>query len=274
MVEPKILVMKFYRDIIAESDKTGSGARYHYHEWAPQSIEFYWDICTHNPFIRRQFYPMDYWDDLLYWVATQLKTRPSSIVDVGCGNGNLIESIRNIYRDASIYGVDLSEESLEFARKRFSKVKSVQFRVGSLECLPFEDNSIDLLACTEVLEHTFPKTFESSFSEVRRVLKKGGFYIASIPLEEKVTFVCCPECGSVFTPYQHMIFEISRDDVSSLLRKNGLRLVNFYESLDRSQPKNPIKRSLKPFMIKRLPRIAKRLFPKAGVSGFLANKPA
>jgi ubiquinone/menaquinone biosynthesis C-methylase UbiE len=264
--------MKFYKDLISDLDKTTKTCKYQYHEWSPQSIEVFWDISTHNPFIRQQFYPMDYWEDLLGWAAEKSKARPSSIVDVGCGNGNLIECIKSIYRNATIYGVDLSEDSLEFARNRFRNLKEVRFKVGTLDCLPFEDNSIDLLTCTEVLEHTFPKTFENSFAEVSRILKKGGFYIASIPLEEKITFVCCPECGSVFTPYQHMMFEISRDEVASLLRKNGLSLVSFYESLDRSQPKNPIKKSLKPFIIKRLPRLASRLFPKAGVSGFLANK--
>lgn len=264
--------MRFYKDIVEERDPAASGGGYHYHEWSPRSIESYWRICTLNPFIREQFYPKLYWEDLLEWAEGLIPIRPSSIADIGCGNGNLIECITRVYPEATVHGVDLSEECLEHARERFGQSPRIHFKIGSLDRLPFRDGSLDLLTCTEVLEHTFPETFERSFAEVARVLKKGGFFLASIPFEESAQFVCCPECASVFTPYQHVIFEITRDEVSDLLRKNGLRLASLYESLDRSPPKNPAKKLLKRFLIGRLPRLAKRLFPKAGVSGFLAEK--
>lgn len=264
--------MKFYRDMIAQADPVAKNHRYHYHEWSPESIKSYWDICTNNPFIREQFYPMVYWEDLLGWAVPRVTINPTTIVDVGCGNGNFIECIGKVYKDAAIYGVDLSEQSLEPAKERFKKKRNVRFKVGSFDRLPFEDGSIDLITCTEVLEHTFPQTFLHSFREVSRVLKKGGHYLASVPFDEKIDLVCCPECGSVFTPYQHLIFEITRDNISKLLSENGLRLITFYESLDRSQPTNPVKRVFKPIIIKYLPGVAKRIFPRAGVSGFLAGR--
>jgi ubiquinone/menaquinone biosynthesis C-methylase UbiE len=155
-------------------------------------------------------------------------------------------------------------------RERFKYNKNIEFQVGSLDHLPFEDSSIDLLICTEVLAHIFPETFVNSFSEVARVLKKGGYYLASVPVEEKINLVCCPECSTVFTPYQAMIFEITQHDISNLLFRNGLKLLERYQSLDRSQPAKPTKRVLKHVFIKYLPGLAKRIFPKAGVSGFLA----
>ena len=263
--------MRFYKDIIAEMDESRGNSANRYHEWSQQSISRYWDISTNNPFIRRQFYPMEYWEDLLAWAARKIETTPTTIVDIGCGNGNLIECIRKVYKNATIYGVDLSEESLGLARERFSKDRNIRFQVGSLDRLPFEDGSIDLVTCTEVLEHTFPKTFGDSFSEVRRVLKTYGYYLASLPFNEKIAFVCCPECSSVFTPYQHMLFEVSHDDIREILSKNNLKLIETYQSLDRSQPSNRVKRILKSVTIKWSPNIATRFFPKAGVSGFLAR---
>jgi ubiquinone/menaquinone biosynthesis C-methylase UbiE len=263
--------MKFYKDLIAGMDESEKGSKNHYHEWSPQSIKFYWDICTNNPFIRRQFYPKEYWEDLLGWATKKITAIPRTIVDIGCGSGNLIDCISRVYRDASIYGVDLSEDSLEPAKERFKKHENIQFKVGSLDRLPFKDDSIDLITCTEVLEHTFPETFKKSFSEVKRVLKASGYYLASVPFDEKVVFVCCPGCGSVFTPYQHMIFEISHDTITKLLAQNELHLIDFYQSLDRTQPPNKAKRVLKPILINWLPSIASRIFPKAGVSGFLAR---
>lgn len=264
--------MKFYKNIIAELEEPTKITRYHYHEWSPRSIEFYYDICTNNPFIWKQFYPIEYWEDFLAWAASKITTKPRTVVDIGCGNGNLVECARRIHKNASIYGVDLSEESLRSARARFKQYKNIQFRVGTFEHLPFEDSSVDLVTCTEVLEHVFPETFNNSFSEVSRILKKGGYYLASVSLGEKINFVCCPECGSVFTPYQDMMLEITRDDILQFTSKHGLELISFYQALDRSQPNNRIKKVLKPLIIDWLPNLAKRLFPKAGVSGFLAHR--
>ena len=113
--------MRFYKDIIDQVAETAKNDVTKYHEWSPQSIEFYWNICTSNPLIRRLFYPMEYWEDLLAWAASKIKTTPRTIVDVGCGNGNLIERIGKIYKEATIYGVDLSEDAMRSVKKRFEK---------------------------------------------------------------------------------------------------------------------------------------------------------
>jgi ubiquinone/menaquinone biosynthesis C-methylase UbiE len=266
--------MKFYKDIIAEAETRIEGCKRLYHEWSPQSIKSYWSACTNNPFVRAQFYPSDYWEDLLEWAAKNISTPPANIVDVGCGNGNLIDCITRTYRNALIVGVDLSDESFEPARQRFDGCNNVRFKVGSLDRLPFDDNSVDLVTCTEVLEHTFPETFTCAFAEVRRVLRKSGYFLASVPFDEKIAFVCCPACRSFFTPYQHMMFEISHEDIQRLASKNGFEIVAFYQSMDLSRPNSRFKRAFKPFIIKRLPAFAARIFPKAGVSGFLARKRA
>jgi ubiquinone/menaquinone biosynthesis C-methylase UbiE len=263
--------MRFYRDVIEGGDPGPRQAKYHYHAWSPQSIQFYLEVCVKNPFMRRQFYPLVYWEDFLAWASQRVAASAKIIVDIGCGSGNLIACLRRSYPGALICGIDLTEDSMEVARERFRGDDSVEFKVGGFERLPFADSSVDLITCTEVLEHTFPETFVKSFSEIRRVLKPGGYYLASVPFEERLSLVCCPECGSLFTPYQHMMFEISHQAIRSLLAENRLDLVEFYQALDRSEPANAIKRTFKPLVIKWMPRFAKRLFPKNGVSGFLAR---
>ena len=130
--------MRFYKDIITNTDTPGETPPSHsYHEWSPQSIKAYWSICTSNPFIRAQFYPKEYWEDLLDWAAKKITISPSLIVDVGCGNGNLIDSISRTYSESSIYGVDLSEESFAPAMRRFKRHENIRFNVGSLDRLPF-----------------------------------------------------------------------------------------------------------------------------------------
>jgi ubiquinone/menaquinone biosynthesis C-methylase UbiE len=265
--------MRFYKDIVAElidvqrlSAKTG-----HYHSWSAESIKRFWAIWTTNGALQKQFYPMAYWNDFLAWARSEVGDIPSTIADVGCGNGNLIDCLLREYPGSKITGIDMSEDSLVTARSRFENCGNVRFNVGSLTQLPFQDGSLDLVTCTEVLEHSFPDTFFGSFSEVRRVLSNGGYYLASVPLEEKASFVCCPDCGSVFTPYQHVVFDITQADVKELLSKNQFELVAWYQAIDRTVPTNPMKRAAKSFLINHMPNLAARIFPKAGVSGFLAR---
>ena len=270
--------MKFYKDIVAElggaqnlSGKSGQPSPFHYHTWSIESIKLFWTIWTTNGALKKQFYPIEYWKDLLAWTRSQVPGTPSVVADVGCGNGNLVDCLLKVYPDSKITGIDMSEESLVTARSRFENLKNIGFQVGSLTQLPFSDDSLDLVTCTEVLEHSFSESFFGSFPEVRRVLRNGGYYLASVPLGEKASFVCCPECRSVFTPYQHMIFDISPIEIEELLAKNRLELVAWYQGIDRTVPANPFKRVGKSFLITQMPKLAKRFFPKAGVSGFLAR---
>jgi len=270
--------MKFYKDIVAELDhaqklsgKSDQPSPFHYHSWSTDSIKQFWTIWTTNGALKTQFYPIVYWNDLLAWARLQIPSTPSAIADIGCGNGNLIDCVLKVYPYSKITGIDMSEESLFTARSRFENFWNIGFQVGSLTQLPFPDGSLDLVTCTEVLEHSFPESFFGSFSEVRRVLRNGGYYLASVPLGEQASFVCCPECGSVFTPYQHMVFDIARAEVAELLSKNRLEVVAWYQAIDRTVPANPLKRVGKTLLISQMPNLAKRLFPKPGVSGFLAR---
>jgi hypothetical protein len=68
-----------------------------------------------------------------------------------------------------------------------------------------------------------------------------------------------------------MIFDISPIEIEELLAKNRLELVAWYQGIDRTVPTNPFKRVGKSFLITQMPKLAKRFFPKAGVSGFLAR---
>jgi SAM-dependent methyltransferase len=54
-------------------------------------------------------------------------------------------------------------------------------RNENLECLTFPDNSFDILINSEVLEHV--SDLNKALSEVKRVLKPGGFHVFTIPVD-------------------------------------------------------------------------------------------
>lgn len=184
----------------------------------------------------------------------------------------MLECLEKVIKPQKCIGVDLSEEALAPVRQRFSAISHFEFKVGSINRLPFEDNCLELITCTEVLEHLFPEVFYAGLKEIARVLRPGGYFLATLPVEEKLNLVVCPNCSSVYAPYQHMIFEISREDISRELALGGMEAIAFYDPIDRTLPANPIKRVLKNLIIKIRPALGSRLFPRAGARGFLAVK--
>jgi ubiquinone/menaquinone biosynthesis C-methylase UbiE len=108
----------------------------------------------------------------------------NSILDVGCGEGFLLEHLPPV---DSYIGVDYSDESIKLAKVQSSKFKvqndslkcKVDFRQADVYKLPFGDKSFDLVTCLEVLEHL--DNYEKALQEIRRVAKKH--VILSVPHE-------------------------------------------------------------------------------------------
>ncbi|MEM2772388.1 MAG: class I SAM-dependent methyltransferase, partial [Candidatus Pacearchaeota archaeon] len=146
--------MRYYKEILEEKLKVVSDnlhkEKYHYHVWTSKSIEKFWQIHT-NSLIKEQFYPIDYWIDLINWANKMIKhCNIDKILDIGCGIGNLIDVLIKYYPNSKIIGMDLSDESLKTAKNRFRNFNNIEFKVGRISDIPIENESIDLVTCTEV----------------------------------------------------------------------------------------------------------------------------
>ena len=63
-------------------------------------------------------------------------------------------------------------------------------RCENLECMTFEDNSVDMHVTQDVMEHIFHP--DKAFKEIARTLRPGGIHIFSVPLvnKDKPTEIC------------------------------------------------------------------------------------
>lgn len=95
-----------------------------------------------------------------------------SILDAGCGSGR---NLKWFYQnDFDIFGIDADAEFLSIAKQNYSKAAS-NFSVGTLENLPFDENSFDHILCCAVLHFAKNEThFKAMFTELVRVLKQNG----------------------------------------------------------------------------------------------------
>ena len=113
-----------------------------------------------------------------------LAVRPEeTLLDVGCGPGNLLYRVRGRVRRS--VGLDLSAEALRAARTTFQQRQAgagdaqASFVLGDGRRLPFREASFDSIICTETLEHVADDG--AVLSELARVLKPGGRLAVSVP---------------------------------------------------------------------------------------------
>ena len=104
-------------------------------------------------------------------VLNTLNPQPdSSILDVGCGTGILLQQLCQLDKGLNLYGMDIAPEMVKVANTKVGK--SVEIRQGSANSLPYGDNSFDCVTCVTSFHH-YPNP-DNSLQEMFRVLKLGG----------------------------------------------------------------------------------------------------
>lgn len=98
------------------------------------------------------------------------------ILDLGCGNGRLLEMLgQKTLNNLEYVGLDSSENMLSEARKLHP---NNNFILGDALNIPLKDNTFDAIASIAVLHHIPSKEFRKKFfDECARVLKKDGILI-------------------------------------------------------------------------------------------------
>src|ERR1700733_10123272 len=127
---------------------------------------FHNDSATHN---------MGY--QLEQLIALLDKTKNRSILDLGCGNGFLVNTL--ISRGYNAFGTDASQKGIEIAKKSHEDRFFVQDL--SVDTLPVELQGVhfDTIISTEVIEHLYNP--ESFLEFCRHQLHEGGELILTTP---------------------------------------------------------------------------------------------
>lgn len=107
--------------------------------------------------------------------------RAFSVVDVGCGSGELLCGIarfaRRSKRPACLVGVDLNEISAATTNKRSSEFPEITAARGDAFNLPFADGSFDFAISSLFFHHLSDEQIPAALSEMSRVARRGVFVI-------------------------------------------------------------------------------------------------
>lgn len=112
-------------------------------------------------------------------VAAALHLAPGSkLLDAGCGSGQW--ALAFAARGYSVTGVDLAPEMLDRARRHAAAQSlAVEWRLGDLTALADPDATYDAIHARASLQFTPDMT--AALTEFRRVLRPGGYVLASVP---------------------------------------------------------------------------------------------
>ncbi len=104
------------------------------------------------------------------------------VLDAGCGFGETLIMIGNNFKEAELYGVDLSEVLLNSALNRAKEqpcCNRIRFQKADVHKLPFPDDHFDVIVNTNMI-HVVDDPL-TMLNEMERVLKNDGlFFIADL----------------------------------------------------------------------------------------------
>jgi SAM-dependent methyltransferase len=137
------------------------------------------------------------------------------ILDVGCGDGRLLEIFKAEKGNRwELYGVDIDEKAKEMAEE-----KGVTVFLGSIEDISLPENYFDVVIMQQLIEHTFDpeKALEESFKS----LKKGGLIVLETPTAPSLDFRLFKKryWGGYHYPRHFNIF--NKDSIKMLLERCG-----------------------------------------------------
>lgn len=124
------------------------------------------------------------------------------VLDLGSGGGiDVFLAANKVGETGKVIGVDMTEEMVETAIKNaeIGDYSNVEFKLGEIENLPIDDNSIDVIISNCVINLTPNKL--TAYKEAFRVLKPKGRILVSdivtegeLPEEIKRSFQAWAEC--------------------------------------------------------------------------------
>ncbi|MCP2126925.1 class I SAM-dependent methyltransferase [Bradyrhizobium ottawaense] len=146
---------------------------------------------------------------ILDWLRPHLGQAPVSVLEVGCGQGNLLARLSDLFPHARVRGTEVSRSAVALACDRGLNV--VQQAVGP-GCPPLPE--ADLIVCVGVLEHVDdPIAF---LVALRSACNGGGRTVIVVPIQEE---------GGYDLFFEDHVWHFTADHLAAVALRAGWRSI-------------------------------------------------
>jgi len=146
---------------------------------------------------------------ILFTLLNKFEKRENlKVLDAGCGTGIIV---KNLEKYGEAQGIDISDEAIKFCKER-----NINVEKGSVEELPFEDNTFDLITSIDVIYHKWVNDDKKALQEINRTLKPDGRLLIQVA---SYNFMKSNHDEAVFTERRY-----TKKQLRNLLEQSGFKI--------------------------------------------------
>jgi SAM-dependent methyltransferase len=145
-------------------------------------------------------------------------TPDENVLEVGCGAGWLVRLISERLPEGRVVGMDIADEMVRRARKKYVALENAMFVVGGAEAIPWDANFFTHAISVESAYYWQEPT--RGLREIHRVLREGGS--AWILINYYRENLYCHQWAEQFKVLTHLL---SADEWETLFREAGFASV-------------------------------------------------
>lgn len=160
-----------------------------------------------------------YTEDVLSRVLQILAlTGRERILDVACGTGELERRMITRFPEQEVYGIDLSDDMLAWARTKLGHHPRLHFAQGDSRALAFPDAYFDIVVSCSALHYMREPT--RVMAEFARVLRPGGRVVIADWCRDFLFAKAYNWIRKRLVPAHYHVY--SRGELETLMQQSGL----------------------------------------------------
>lgn len=168
-------------------------------------------------------------------VLDVLENGSGKFLDVGCGEGLLLEEILEQKYDLEIFGIDMNSEQIKRCRRRINTGGyEVNLLTGDAGNLPLKDNFFDIITAVNIFYNLPVTKMESILEEIYRVLKPGGYLVTDFRNKRNPVllfrYLMAPLYDPEFRKKGKVLKAYSIGEIEKITKKSGFQIQDIYKT--------------------------------------------
>lgn len=157
------------------------------------------------------------------------------ILDLGCGDGRLFETILSVHPKCALVATDLSKQQVRLSKRRLKNSlheNGIHLVVSNVRHLPFKENIFDGILCLGLFEYLHK--LDEALLEIKRTLKNKGKVTMNFANKRNVlnVFGKLKRMYDSYLKNKSLIFPIDKaccdsTEIESILSRTGMK-TNIY----------------------------------------------